>query len=241
MSNVCPICGNPTSSYMGNERKDKLCRKHALEFKEGKIIQCSKCGLWHKTDEKCKCEEKIEKQVINVPVSGIDITQPYTCLICGKDSNGYHFCKSCFKKFQSKEIILRITKCNQLEILEDVYFANNRCEDGHIVKSSEEQQIDNYLYTHKYQHIYEKSLAIKGQPKPLHPDWYLPEQDIYIEHLGVVGSKKYESIVNYKMPIYKSLGITLICTYPEDIKNLSEILENKITNCEKGKINFYKG
>ena len=36
-NSVCPICGQPTSSYMGHERKDGLCRKHAGELKEGKI------------------------------------------------------------------------------------------------------------------------------------------------------------------------------------------------------------
>lgn len=36
---VCPICGEETSSYMGHYRKDGLCRKHAAEFKSGKIIQ----------------------------------------------------------------------------------------------------------------------------------------------------------------------------------------------------------
>ena len=34
---ICPICGQPTSSYMGHERKDRLCRKHANELKAGKI------------------------------------------------------------------------------------------------------------------------------------------------------------------------------------------------------------
>ena len=35
---ICPICGEPTSIYMGNARKDRLCRKHAKELKEGKIM-----------------------------------------------------------------------------------------------------------------------------------------------------------------------------------------------------------
>ena len=25
---VCPICGEPTNVYMGNVRRDRLCRKH---------------------------------------------------------------------------------------------------------------------------------------------------------------------------------------------------------------------
>ena len=232
--NKCPICGEPTSKYMGNERKDKLCRKHALELKNGKIIKCEKCGNYHNINEECKiCNNNTINKLI-------DIKTPNTCILCGNETiNGYHLCKICFNKYQGKEVILRITKCKTSEILEDVYFADNSCEDGHIVKSSEEQQIDNYFYNHNIQHIYEKALPIKDQ-KQLHPDWFLPEKNIYIEHFGIIGSKNYENIVNYKMPIYKELGITLICTYSEDIKNLSEILENKLTNYEEGKINFYK-
>lgn len=80
---------------MGNERKDKLCRKHAKEFKEGKISQCEKCGTWHKANESCKncCGGKDNYKNQN---REIDISQPNTCLVCGADSSGFHFCKSCF-------------------------------------------------------------------------------------------------------------------------------------------------
>ena len=33
---VCPICGEPTSSYMGHYRKDRLCKKHATALKTAK-------------------------------------------------------------------------------------------------------------------------------------------------------------------------------------------------------------
>ena len=77
----CPICGEPTCVYMGNARKDRLCRKHAKEFKDGLIEQCPDCGKWHKTGESCECEEE----------KPIDF-----CIICGKDSNGKPLCRNCY-------------------------------------------------------------------------------------------------------------------------------------------------
>ncbi len=34
---VCPICGAPSNMYYGIPRKDKLCKVHVQELKEGKI------------------------------------------------------------------------------------------------------------------------------------------------------------------------------------------------------------
>lgn len=46
MSNklVCPICGDVTSSYMGNYRKDRLCKKHATDLRNGKLVKCENCN-----------------------------------------------------------------------------------------------------------------------------------------------------------------------------------------------------
>ena len=37
MAEKCPICGDTTSSWMGNYRKDKLCKKHASDLSHRKI------------------------------------------------------------------------------------------------------------------------------------------------------------------------------------------------------------
>lgn len=42
---VCPICGEPTRVYMGNARKDRLCGKHADEFKHARILSVMIVGL----------------------------------------------------------------------------------------------------------------------------------------------------------------------------------------------------
>lgn len=99
--------------------------------------------------------------------------------------------------------------------------------------------IDNYLFGHNIKHIYEKPFAIDNNPEHnLHPDFYLPEKDIYIEHFGLTGNKKYEETKEYKLPLYKKAGITLICTTGKDINNLSANLEQKLKFFQKGKINY---
>ena len=49
----CPICGEPTFVYMGNARKDKLCKKHGQMAKVGEIVQCTDCGKWNEKDIVC--------------------------------------------------------------------------------------------------------------------------------------------------------------------------------------------
>ncbi|MEG2451098.1 MAG: hypothetical protein RSB09_05115, partial [Clostridia bacterium] len=93
---VCPICGEPTRVYMGNARKDRLCAKHANEFKAGKIVQCEKCNAWKAIDESCKCEEK--KVFTELPTEGFD-----KCIGCGVETDGYAFCKECWKKYSNDE------------------------------------------------------------------------------------------------------------------------------------------
>lgn len=243
---TCPICGEKSYSYMGNERKDKLCRKHANELKEGIIIQCEKCGAWHEKTAACKnCGggHKINNKEI-------DISQPNTCLKCGKETNGYHFCKNCFSQLYKKEIIIKISGCVKATV-EDSQYINKEfiSEDGHIVKSLNEATIDNYFYNHKIQHRYEKEYYPNNPKydKPIHPDWILPNYkdektgidlgDVYIEYWGIENNKKYKESKDYKMAIYKEDKITLISLYPEDLLNLSEILERKLKRCIKGEIN----
>lgn len=221
----CPICGEPTSVYMGNARKDRLCRKHAKDFKDGIIEQCPICGEWHLSTEECTCTaEEIDDSA---------------CLICGEPSNGWLFCKKCYYKYKNKSVILKITNCTDIEVLETGYESKITCEDGHPVKSQQEAMIDDYLYRHNIKHTYEKPFPIDENPEhDLHPDFYLPEYDIYIEHFGVSGKQNYEETKEYKLKIYKESGITLIVTSGKDISNLSANLERKLKFFKKGEINY---
>ena len=236
---ICPICGKPTNCYMGNYRKDGLCRKHATMLKNGKIEQCSDCGKWHNTGEECECKitnkPKKESKTNNYEEQEIK-----KCLLCGEESGNYLFCKSCFSQHHGKTLLFKITcdKNQKLELLNESYEGIYVCKDGHIVKSKSERDIDNYLFEHKIAHAYEKALPINGEI--FKPDFYLKDLDVYIEHWGYDESnKEYTARKDYKIPKYKEKGITLICTYEaEDMQDVETSLQVKLESYKKGEINF---
>lgn len=91
----CPICGETTSSYMGNYRKDGLCKKHAQEFKNGKIIQCEKCNTWHDVNEKCTHKKDMPdifegKELIEYS------NATNKCFVCGAEAPYGKQCKECY-------------------------------------------------------------------------------------------------------------------------------------------------
>lgn len=230
----CPICGEPTYLCFGNPRKDRLCKLHGAMQNQGLIEQCPDCGKWHKTDEACECKQT--KQPESEPEKQDNGSK---CIICEQPSYGYWFCKKCHLKYKNKAIVLKITNCKEIEILDSGYESKITCEDGHPVKSQQEAMIDDYLYRHNIKHTYEKPYPIDDNPEhDLHPDFYLPELDVYIEHFGVSGSKNYEESKEYKLKIYKKDGITLIVTSGRDISNLSANLERKLKFFKKGEINY---
>ena len=75
-NSTCPICGNPTSIWYGNARKDKLCREHAQQMKEGIIEQCPNCGKWHTTGKPCECKSKAIRYSENVNNSELTCSLP---------------------------------------------------------------------------------------------------------------------------------------------------------------------
>ena len=95
---VCPICGEPTFVYMGNARKDKLCRKHGQELKAGTIVLCSECGEYHATG---KCPNKGSQKVVithsSASASKPDLkTSVNKCIVCGEDAPNGDLCKECY-------------------------------------------------------------------------------------------------------------------------------------------------
>lgn len=232
---ICPICGEPTSVYMGNARKDKLCRKHGKLANAGEIEQCPDCGKWHEINKPCNCKKAIKTTEDLVT----DTQNSKKCLLCENESGEFVFCKSCFAKYRNKTLLLKITvaKDQQLELLDESYEGLYVCKDGHVVKSKSERDIDNYLFEHKIAHAYEKALVINGEV--FHPDFYLPELDVYLEHWGYDESNlEYTKRKEYKIPKYKEKGITLISTYEKDMKDVDTSLDIKLTNYKKGKVNL---
>ena len=250
MGKTCVICGKPTGTYV-------FCREHQAEKDNGKIVKCESCGEWHYVDKPCKnCGEgDIVKKSKNPDwildwndnSTNKDSTSDLKCIICGDDSNGKYFCKSCYYRYKNKEILIRIAKCQFPcgEPLDESYEGVYECDDGHIVKSIAEQTIDNYLCEKAIFHGYELPLDV-GMEKPLKPDFCLKDylgqgEDVYIEYFGLKGQPEYDKKTAYKMEHYRKKNITLICLYPNtDTKNLRFSLQTKLVKdkIKKGEIMY---
>ncbi len=261
MGKTCAICGAPSGNY-------PLCKKHyhneAIVKCEkcghwynnsfgfecpycfiDNLNVCAECGALYNPKYGCPIcnysgygpQEDFWNTLgfLDPPQNNLN----NTCLICGDNSGKHHFCSNCYYKFKNKVITLRINKFKDITLIENGYESPLTCEDGHPVKSQQEALIDNYLFNHNIRHIYEKSFPIDNNKEhDLHPDFYLPDLDIYIEHWGIKNNPKYEETKEYKIPYYKKAKITLICTNSDDITNLSANLERKLKFFERGKINW---
>ena len=99
--------------------------------------------------------------------------------------------------------------------------------DNERVKSIEETKIANFLFMHGINYEYEKLYPFESDDpvrKAYHPDFYLSDYDIYLEHFGVskqftlpwlspVEEKKYLDGIQWKRTFHKEHGTKLIETY----------------------------
>lgn len=218
----CPICGKPTSTWYGNARKDGLCREHAQMLKEGKLIQCPDCGNFHPKDEECHCknDDKLKKYRINK-----------ICLFCHKETeNGNLFCKDCYYKYKDKNITVAIKNLKEFVVIDEYGNRDVKTANGMYVRSQQEKIIYDELYSRNIKCEYEKSFFYRdknGEEKELHPDFYLPDYDLYIEHWGYENTKdpRYLEKKIYTQNIYKENGIKLAGTTSEDIKDIKRAID----------------
>ena len=103
--------------------------------------------------------------------------------------------------------------------------AEFRSVDGHFVRSQGEVIIDNWLYMNGILHAYERRVPIEEE---LYSDFYLPQYKIYIEYEGMVGEKEYDKRQKTKRKLYEKYNLNLIELFPEDIKNIDDILPLKL-------------
>lgn len=241
MKNSCEICGKPSGMY-------PLCPACFKLRDEGKIAKCETCGTWFRTNKGCpNC--KPQKNITHKIKKSIETTEKITCLICGKSSNGAHLCVDCYNRYKNKKILLQITKCIFPcgDPLDESYEGVYQCDDGHIVKSTAEQTIDNYLYENEIFHGYELPLDV-GTDKPLHPDFCLKDylgkgKNVYLEYFGRKGQQEYDEETAYKINLYRKKHITVICMYPKtDSKNLNFALSTKLKRekLKEGALNYYE-
>lgn len=215
----CPICGETTSSYMGHYRKDGLCREHATKLKEGKIELCEKCNTWHETGKPCKCHKEEKNQPTN--------TEQISCLLCGNPSNGKHFCYECWNTYKNRAIDIRIINCKEVQVLDEYGNKKIKCPDGRYVRSRAEALIISWLWDKKIRVIYEECIYYTdketGEQKELHPDFYLPDYNLYIEY-NELKKPKYLRSKEYVMQIYKEKNKKVLIMTDEDLEDISKCL-----------------
>jgi hypothetical protein len=101
-----------------------------------------------------------------------------------------------------------------------------KTEDGHHVRSRAEALIDNWLYSKKIAHAYEQRLPVESE---VYCDFYLPDQQAYIEYWGLEGDPEYERKKEHKLGIYREQGLALIELNENDISNLGDALRRKLS------------
>lgn len=111
------------------------------------------------------------------------------------------------------------------------------------VRSIEECIIANFLYINGIKYTYEKSYKFDTETldkSQYHPDFYLEDYDIYIEHFAInkkyktppfINCKKYNKEIEWKRNIHELKGTKLVETYSYEkydgvlLKNLKQKLE----------------
>jgi len=96
-----------------------------------------------------------------------------------------------------------------------------KTEDGHLVRSKVEREIDNFLFQNSIRHVYEHPLP--GEQE-FYCDFYLPDYDLYIEYWGGEGEEQYERRKRKKLEQYRRHGLKLFEIHKEDDQRLPDVL-----------------
>ena len=100
---------------------------------------------------------------------------------------------------------------------------------GELLRSFEELEIANWLYTNGVAYEYEKSYEVPTADKvhpQYKPDFYLPGYGIYIEHFGIdrrgdtapfINREKYAEEMSWKREVHKKNGTVLLETYHYEV------------------------
>ena len=246
---TCQICGKKTNGYA-------FCRDCWELYDSDFLLDVlnDKAEAEYVKEQRRKADEEknnkstqVHEEIIK-PVITIDLNNKSRCITCGRKTDGLLFCVECYNKYKEKELLVKITRCKSVELLDETYESIYRCKDGHMVKSKSERDIDNYLFEHNIRHIYEAPLSYgSSKSEILHPDFMLVNylgdgENVYIEHWGYNDNNmNYQNSKKFKMEKYKEKKITLICTFEEsDAKDIQEALDRKLTKeyIKKNQINY---
>lgn len=211
MGKSCAICGKASGMY-------PLCREHLQMKTDGKVVKCEDCGTWHLVNERCSCKQIITKTSLN--------NSSLKCIICGQPSSGLHFCRNCYAKYKDRSVDIRITNCTETEILDEYGNLQYKCDDGRKVRSRAEVIISNFFFKEKVRAVYEETIYYDGD-KTLHPDFFLPDYDLYIEY-NELTNKPYLKSKEYAQKIYKQLGKSVLIITDNDLRDIAACLKPKL-------------
>ncbi len=225
MGKTCVICGKAGWSYY------PFCREHLQMKADGKITKCEKCGTWHLSADTCP---SCKNSAISKPTDSIEHgkeNSELTCIICGEPSNGKHFCRSCYSKYRNRSVDIRITNCNETQILDEYGNLIYTCDDGRKVRSRAEAIICSWLYNNKIRIKYEEPVYYRdeesGETKTLHPDFYLPDYELYIEY-NELSNPKYIKSKEYTQKIYDKLGLKVLIMTDKDLQDVAACLKPRL-------------
>lgn len=199
-------------------------------------------------------DETFLKRAIHKALTGNDDYAPelYESAV---DFFAYHFNAddgddSKYETFADK---IEHDKCQDLHTLKSLItgIGENITLGGEQVKSAEEVLIANFLFLngieYVYEKLYDKPYDDDGQHRAYHPDFYLPEYDVYIEHYGIdelgnpphffspVEQQKYKTGIEWKRSLHAAAKNKYIESYSwwvikgvifENLK--SELLKNGV-------------
>ena len=230
---ICPICGEATRVWYGKARKDGLCGKHADALKAGEIYADDN-GIFYDSNTKKPLVKKITYSPSCPNPEYLDFPE-LNCLLCGEPSNGKHFCLKCYKEYKAHSVDIRITNCKDVEIIDRYGNKKVKTKDGRFVRSLSEKIILDYFFDHFIRVIYEKTVSYtndKGEAAELHPDFYLPDYDLYIEFNGLT-NKTYLRKKEYVNKIYASKGYTVIILESDHINDIETTLDQVLEKHKK--------
>ncbi len=84
----------------------------------------------------------------------------------------------------------------------------------------------NFFYNNKIRSVYEKTIYYQenGETKTVHPDFYLPDYDLYIEY-NEIKKKSYLQNKEYTKNIYNKLNMKVVIMNDEDLNSIAGFLK----------------
>lgn len=105
--------------------------------------------------------------------------------------------------------------------------AKFRCDDGHYVRSKNEQLLDNWFYHHNICHAYEVLVVDKRTNEEYISDFYIPKLDTYIEVWGYE-TDEYLQRKERKIEAYRANNLKLLQMTDREVKALDDFLRRNI-------------